>query len=732
MKKLAILLLVVALAGCAKDYRYLEDTAAVDISDAPTLGTPAPEDKILTVNSGNTAGNRLSSMTFDEAPWLLATETAPDSTLFGGNEPSYFQTALTNPLVQADVDSEPTDGNTKPISSDWAYNFLNGIDPPVLHSETGTVITRNVETTLTDSTNIPDSAAVIDYGNANWLNSGTGLESLPTADDTFLKGTGADTYEWSTYAELKASLGVPVSGTDFYSKSSTDALITPTEIAGKIAGQPITPSSISVAPNSTGPQVIEFGEDTDAGQDKYSIGASPAMETPFGELGPVRPPQAGQIKRYNAPSPVTGADGTVRNMAQAYYEDPAAGNLVDMLDWPEGLTLGDINATLGADGNFQTQLDDLLAQIEAVPGLVKDTFPIYKDSEHVSGISWNSTTGALFDADTNQWYTWALTDSLSGDPGGPTALSFDISGSGPQFGTIVYDRDVTATTTADLCDDWAVELTNAGVLTLGYLGGDDTDTTVCTVAEDVYDDDTLVGISYAPGTIESSVGGVALAAIADFSANTTLNSSESPPISGCGTSSVVVDADFETNLDGFAQDSGNWGITSGDAYITATSGTARFLRSTTALSSDCQWVKFQITDDFNAATASVGALLRASGSTGNKYVGRITYGATNHTLSFMTYNGTTSLGLNADNITTIPKFGVGTVLMFQISGTGVGGTTLSVWIDPTGAKPSDSGAADYTVVSDQGTAVDSGIYAGLFVLDSAYPPTRFEYYQGGN
>lgn len=74
MKRIVPILLLVFLFGCADKYKYLEDTAAVDISDAPALGTPEDTDKILTINTGNVAGQRLSSMTFSDAPWLTGVD----------------------------------------------------------------------------------------------------------------------------------------------------------------------------------------------------------------------------------------------------------------------------------------------------------------------------------------------------------------------------------------------------------------------------------------------------------------------------------------------------------------------------------------------------------------------------------------------------------------------------------------------------------------------------------
>jgi hypothetical protein len=488
MKRLLIVTLLF-LAGCAGDkYRYLEDTAAVDISDAPALGTPANDDKILTINTGNVAGNRLSAMTFADAPWLLT-------------------------------------------------------------AGTGTVVARNVEDTMTDGSNIPDGAAIKAYGDTYWLGSGTGLESQPTATLQLLTSTGAGEgqYEWSTYDNLKTALGVPISGTDFYAPSAVDALLTPLAISAKLEGQAISPSVITIDPGSTGPQVIELGEDTDFGQDKFSLGAPSSMTTSYGELAPVSPPEQGQIKRYNVPTPVVGVDGVTRNMSLPYFEDPAAGNFADLLDIvSNSVTIADVIATKGATSNFQTQLTDLSDAVNAIQGFEYEPYPEYSDSPSVGSgraLSADGASEAVYVASIPKWKRIALIDDIGADPGGPVAQSFAITGSGPQIATITYDRAVTATTTADLCDDWAVELTDAGALTLSYFIGDNSSTTVCNITQDVYNTDSLVSISYTPGTIESTVGAVALGSIADFSASTTVNSSESPPSS---TYFPLTDPDLES------------------------------------------------------------------------------------------------------------------------------------------------------------------------------------------
>jgi hypothetical protein len=58
--------------------------------------------------------------------YLGVSAKATDSDTLDSHDTSYFQVALTNPLVQADVDSTPDNGDTgTPPSEDWAYKIEN-------------------------------------------------------------------------------------------------------------------------------------------------------------------------------------------------------------------------------------------------------------------------------------------------------------------------------------------------------------------------------------------------------------------------------------------------------------------------------------------------------------------------------------------------------------------------------------------------------------------------------
>lgn len=141
-----------------------------------------------------------------------------------------------------------------------------------------------------------------------------------------------------------------------------------------------------------------------------------------------------------------------------------------------------------------------------------------------------TTYGALDTGDV----TYALDTGYITTPGTFTAYAVplaapdaEITGAGPQNITFTYGKAATATTTADLCDDWSIVMTTAGALTLGYVSGDTTTVVVCSVSQDVFTGDTVASASYTPGTIEAVDDGGNMAAIADFSASVTNSSSES-------------------------------------------------------------------------------------------------------------------------------------------------------------------------------------------------------------
>ena len=183
MKKLSIILVVLFLSGCAvqKDkFAYLENTAVTDISDAPSLGVPESTDKILTINVGNVAGERLSSMLFSDAPWLDSDGTAANSTLLDGHTASYFQTALTNPLVLG--------GSYTPTGT-WDWTYITGTWPTFNQSTTGNSATSTkLATARTISGQSFDGSANITIPSSGITVDTTDFAlNLSSADDTVLK-----------------------------------------------------------------------------------------------------------------------------------------------------------------------------------------------------------------------------------------------------------------------------------------------------------------------------------------------------------------------------------------------------------------------------------------------------------------------------------------------------------------------------------------------------------------
>jgi len=199
------------------------------------------------------------------------------------------------------------------------------------------------------------------------------------------------------------------------------------------------------------------------------------------------------------------------------------------------------------------------------------------------GTSYVATdTGDLTIASDTGYYTIPGTRTVYAVPlAAPTAV---ISGAGPQILTFTYAEAATAATTADLCDDWSITMTTAGALTLGYVSGDATTGVVCSISQDVFDDDTVASASYTPGTIEAVDDGGNMAAIADFASGVTNSSSES------GGSAAVYVLDFEENsLVDFSS------TTDADGDMTVTAGSA--------LNSTSYGLNLLI-DDTNAAVGS--------------------------------------------------------------------------------------------------------------------------------
>lgn len=95
------------------------------------------------------------------------------------------------------------------VQSDW--NAGSG-DAHILNKPTlGTASTRNAEDTMTNGSNLPDGAAIIVYGDANWSGGGGTVDTSGTpALNDFAKFTDANTVEGRSYTETRADLGLVV------------------------------------------------------------------------------------------------------------------------------------------------------------------------------------------------------------------------------------------------------------------------------------------------------------------------------------------------------------------------------------------------------------------------------------------------------------------------------------------------------------------------------------------
>ena len=107
------------------------------------------------------------------------------------------ETTLTDLLDDTPVNGMLDQG----VTSNWAYDHAAGADPHSvyrLESEMGTASLRNAEDTLTNGSNLPDGAAIITYGTANW---GGGSMTYPGAGIPLSTGSAWDTsYSLTTLA----------------------------------------------------------------------------------------------------------------------------------------------------------------------------------------------------------------------------------------------------------------------------------------------------------------------------------------------------------------------------------------------------------------------------------------------------------------------------------------------------------------------------------------------------
>jgi len=205
-------------------------------------------------------------------------------------------------------------------------------------------------------------------------------------------------------------------------------------------------------------------------------------------------------------------------------------SIAELTDWPSGLTITELSYVDGATSNIQDQIDS----INTGSVTVQSADPTSASSEGFYGAT---TSGDFFYKSSAGLFNIS-SGTYTADPVPPSAPTMVISGSGPQIATFSYAENITANTTADLCDDWSISMTSAGSLTLGYSSGDTTTTIVCSIAEDVFQGDTVASASYTQGTIQANDDNTLLASIADFSGSITNSSTESDGLTSLDTGST--------------------------------------------------------------------------------------------------------------------------------------------------------------------------------------------------
>lgn len=143
----------------------------------------------------------------------------------------------------------------------------------------------------------------------------------------------------------------------------------------------------------------------------------------------------------------------------------------------------------------------------------------------------------------------------------PPELSTITIGADGDAWTFVYSESVNADTIGELCSDYSVTMSKAGVETLSYTSGTGTATVVCAGSTTVESGETVLsGLDYTPGTIVNS-SSTALASISSKSVtnNSTYTSLllaetlEASPfdnpacgIAPCYTTAGTIDGDYST------------------------------------------------------------------------------------------------------------------------------------------------------------------------------------------
>ena len=135
--------------------------------------------------------------------------TAANSSQLETHAASYFQVALTNPLVQGDVDDVPVDGvTTAPISSNWAYDHSNLVPVTSAAAIDLTVAQMNKVIVMTGAGDVNIPADQCDTATGAWIevvSTAAHLNSI-TSDD------GADVFILIDGTELDIGDEVDLAG----------------------------------------------------------------------------------------------------------------------------------------------------------------------------------------------------------------------------------------------------------------------------------------------------------------------------------------------------------------------------------------------------------------------------------------------------------------------------------------------------------------------------------------
>jgi len=125
------------------------------------------------------------------------------------------------------------------------------------------------------------------------------------------------------------------------------------------------------------------------------------------------------------------------------------------------------------------------------------------------------------------------------------------------------------------------------------------------------------------------------------------------------------------------------------------------------------WVKAQIGWSGSSPKLTYGITLRRSTVASPVYLIMFALGTdTTASWRYWADDGTTAPVTIAD-LTGCGSFSVGDYIGARVTGTG-NDTVLDLWKNPSGSDPDDWGAACATDTTDPGTAVDSGVYGGVY------------------